>query len=356
MSARLSRRRFLEISAAGLSAVAIPRVAGAQSATQPPARSGAIDEHSVTAPVTIEMRARPILSFDPRDRSHVRFGSLEYRSGLVLTSSFAGFGGLSGIRLDAKGERFIALSDRGSWFTGRILYSGRAMVGLDEVEAAPMLGSDGRPITTRGWFDSESIALDGSFVYVGLERVNQVLRFDFSNGFTSARGEVVPMPPAVKKLPNNKGLEALVFVPKGLPLAGTLIAMSERGLDRNGNLMAFLVGGPSPGQFSVRRTEDFDISDAALLSSGDLLVLERKFSLLSGIGIRIRRIPLATIAPGALVDGPAIFNADLGQEIDNMEGLDAHVTAEGDTVLTMVSDDNFSLIQRTLLLQFTLVE
>ena len=356
MSARLSRRRFLEISAAGLSAVAIPRVAGAQFATQPPARSGAIDEHSVTAPVTIEMRARPILSFDPRDRSHVRFGSLEYRSGLVLTSSFAGFGGLSGIRLDAKGERFIALSDRGSWFTGRILYSGRAMVGLDEVEAAPMLGSDGRPITTRGWFDSESIALDGSFVYVGLERVNQVLRFDFSQGFTGARGEVVPMPAAVKKLPNNKGLEALVFVPKGLPLAGTLIAMSERGLDRNGNLMAFLVGGPSPGQFSVRRTEDFDISDAALLSSGDLLVLERKFSLLSGIGIRIRRIPLATIAPGALVDGPAIFNADLGQEIDNMEGLDAHLTAEGDTVLTMVSDDNFSLIQRTLLLQFTLVE
>ena len=356
MSARLSRRRFLEISAAGLSAVAIPRVAGAQSATRPPARSAAIDEHSVTAPVTIEVRARPILSFDPRDRSRVRFGSLEYRSGLVLTSSFAGFGGLSGIRLDAKGERFIALSDRGSWFTGRILYSGRAMVGLDEVEAAPMLGSDGRPITTRGWFDSESIALDGSFVYVGLERVNQVLRFDFSQGFTGARGEVVPMPAAVKKLPNNKGLEALVFVPKGLPLAGTLIAMSERGLDRNGNLMAFLVGGPSPGQFSVRRTEDFDISDAALLSSGDLLVLERKFSLLSGIGIRIRRIPLATIAPGALVDGPAIFNADLGQEIDNMEGLDAHVTAEGDTVLTMVSDDNFSLIQRTLLLQFTLVE
>jgi hypothetical protein len=38
------------------------------------------------------------------------------------------------------------------------------------------------------------------------------------------------------------------------------------------------------------------------------------------------------------------------------EGIDAHVTPEGDTVLTMVSDDNFSLIQRTLLLQFTLVE
>jgi hypothetical protein len=135
-----------------------------------------------------------------------------------------------------------------------------------------------------------------------------------------------------------------------------LVALSERGLDGGGNLIAFLVGGPSPGQFSVRRTDDFDISDAVILPSGGLLVLERKFSLFSGVGIRIRRIALSAIAPGALVDGPTVFTADLGQEIDNMEGIDAHVTPEGDTVLTMVSDDNFSMIQRTLLLQFTLME
>jgi hypothetical protein len=121
-------------------------------------------------------------------------------------------------------------------------------------------------------------------------------------------------------------------------------------------LIAFLVGGPTPGQFSVRRSDKFDISDATLLPSGELLVLERKFSLLVGVGIRIRRIPLAAVAPDAVVDGPVIFAADLGEEIDNMEGIDASVTPEGDTVLTMVSDDNFSLIQRTLLLQFTLLE
>ena len=217
-------------------------------------------------------------------------------------------------------------------------------------------GADGKPITARGWFDSESIALDGSFVYIGLERVNQVLRFDFSKGFTRSRGEVVPMPPAVRKLPYNKGLEALVFVPKGLPLAGTLIAISERGLDANGNLIAFLVGGPTPGQFSVRRTDNFDVSDAVLLPSGDLLCWSGNFRWLDGVGIRIRRIALAPWRRAPLVDGPAIFDADLGDEIDNMEGIDAHVTPEGDTVLTMVSDDNFSMIQRTLLLQFTLVE
>ena len=68
-----------------------------------------------------------------------------------------------------------------------------------------MLGPDGKPITARGWFDSEAIALDGSLVYVGLERVNRILRYDFSKGFTRALGEVVPLPPAARKLPYNKG-------------------------------------------------------------------------------------------------------------------------------------------------------
>jgi hypothetical protein len=332
----------------------------AQATVEPPPRPLQL-EHAVTDPVSVEVNARVIPNFEPRDRTRTRFGSLEYRSGLVLTSPYRGFGGLSGLRLDAKGERFLAVSDQGGWFTGRIRYANGKMTGLDDVEAAPLLGADGRPITEkRLWWDSESIARDGNLVYVGLERVNQILRYDFAKGGTRARGEVVPVPPGVRKLPYNKGLEALVVVPrdtqKAQPLAGTLIAFSERGLDADGNLTAFLIGGPSPGQFSVRRTEKYDISDAVLLASGELLILERKFSWFTGVNIRIRSIPLKSIAPGALVDGPALFAADLGHEIDNMEGIDAHVTAEGETVLTLVSDDNFSLLQRTLLLQFTLAE
>jgi hypothetical protein len=347
-----SRRRFLKM-AASVSAITAPGFARAQF-LPPPASPGSGD--NADAPISIDVKARPMPWFDRHDHERVRFGALEYRSGLVLTSSFPRFGGLSGLRLDAKGERFISFSDHGHWFTGRIVYEGRAMVGLADVESAPMLGSDGKPITAHGWFDSESIALDGSLVYIGLERVNKVLRFDFSKGFTRARGEVVPLPKAASKLPFNKGLEALVFVPKGQSLAGTLIAMSERGLDANGNLIAFLVGGPTPGQFSVRRTDEFDISDAVLLTTGDLLILERKFSWLSGIGIRIRRIALRSIAPAAVIDGPSIFEANLANEVDNMEGIDAHLTPDGETVLTMVSDDNFSMIQRTMLLQFALVE
>ncbi len=286
----------------------------------------------------------------------MRFGSLQFRSGLVLSSTFRGFGGLSALHLDPGGERFTVLSDKSTWFTGRIVYAGREMTGIADVEAAPMLGSDGRPLARRGWYDTESLAFDGAVAYVGIERVNQIVRFEFGRDGVRALAQPIAVPPALRKLPNNKGLESLVMVPKGQPLAGTLIAISERGLDADDNIVGFLIGGRTPGQFAVRRTDNYDISDATLLRSGELLILERKFSLLAGLGIRIRRIALASLAPNATLDGPPIFEADLGYEIDNMEGIDSFVDAAGDTVLTMISDDNFSLLQRTLLLQFTLVD
>jgi hypothetical protein len=72
--------------------------------------------------------------------------------------------------------------------------------------------------------------------------------------------------------------------------------------------------------------------------------------------MRIRKIALADIKPDAVVDGPVLMEADMRYQIDNMEGLAVHRTAAGETVLTMISDDNFSPLQRTVLLQFTLRE
>ena len=136
-----------------------------------------------------------------------------------------------------------------------------------------------------------------------------------------------------------------------------MIAFSERGLDAAGNLKAFLIGGPTPGDFAVRRLDDFDISDCTVLPDGDMLLLERRFSLLrGGIAMRLRRLALADIKPGALVDGPVLFEADMTYDIDNMEGISTHRTAAGDLILTMISDDNFSFLQRTILLQFKLIE
>jgi hypothetical protein len=141
-----------------------------------------------------------------------------------------------------------------------------------------------------------------------------------------------------------------------MPHAGTLIAVSERGLDASGNVRAFLIGGATPENFSVRRSDDFDITDCTITPNADLVILERRFSWARGVALRMRRVALSEIVPGGLADGPVLIEADMGYQIDNMEGIGVHRDASGDVVLTLVSDDNFSPLQRTILLQFTILD
>jgi hypothetical protein len=336
-------RRFVLAALLGTAVLAALPVAARKPAAQPVTEK-------------IEIAAKPIPAFEARDPQRRQFGKLLYRGGIALSSTYKNFGGVSAIRVGTDGERFLALTDRGYWLRGRIQYQGQAPVGVADAEMSPILGPDGRPLTTRGWHDTESLTEDSGVAYVGIERVHQILRFELGKQGLVAPGRPIPVPVEAKSLPPNKGLEALALVPKGLPLAGTLIAFSESAADEAGNARGFLIGGPSPGLFGVKRSDDFDLTDAAVTPAGDLLLLERRFTMLRGPGMRIRRIPLADIKPGALVDGPALVEADAGYQIDNMEGLSLHRADSGELVLTLVSDDNFSSLQRTILLQFTLPE
>ena len=167
----------------------------------------------------------------------------------------------------------------------------------------------------------------------------------------------IPLPVPRRELRINRGLETIAKSPKSGPLGGTLVTVAERSIDRDGNLFAAIFEGRRNGIFKVRRDDGWDVSDGAFLPGGDLLLLERRYQgWMTGLGIRIRRIAGGSIRAGALVDGPVIFQADLSDEIDNMEGLDVWTDASGATRLTMVSDDNGSIFQRNLVLEFRLDE
>jgi len=307
------------------------------------------------APTRIEIDATPITSFDNREPSQIRFGALEFRGGLVLTSRNPAFGGISGIHVEPDGEHFIAITDKGSWLRGRIVYQNGRPARIADAEMAPILGSDGRPLAARGWFDTESLTERDGVFYIGIERVEQIVRLDYRRDGFKARAEPIKVPADFKSFRYNRSLECLAAPPQGSPLAGELIVVTERSLDAGGNLRSFLLDGDRVTRFSVKRTDDFDVSDCAILPPGDLLLLERRFSLMRGVAMRIRRLPLASLRADALVDGRPIIEADLGYQIDNMEGIAVHRTASGETIITLVSDDNFSIIQRSLLLQFAVV-
>ena len=123
------------------------------------------------APMRIEITATPIASFDNRDPTRTRFGDLEFRGGLELSSRHPAFGGISALHVEPDGNHFIAATDRGSWLRGRIVYRDGKLAGVADVEIAPILGADGRPLAARGWYDVESLAERDGILYIGIERV-----------------------------------------------------------------------------------------------------------------------------------------------------------------------------------------
>jgi hypothetical protein len=54
------------------------------------------------------------------------------------------------------------------------------------------------------------------------------------------------------------------------------------------------------------------------------------------------------------IAGDVLLEAIDALNIDNMEGIAAHRSASGETILTLISDDNYSSLQRTLLMQFAI--
>ncbi|MGA0595937.1 esterase-like activity of phytase family protein [Enterovirga sp. CN4-39] len=304
-------------------------------------------------PITVE--ATPIPALLPSEPDRTQFGGLTFRSGLVLSSRSPEFGGWSGLWRSADGSEIVAVSDRAEWLTARVLAQDGRTSGLTDAAVAPILGENGTALRRGNGWDSECLAIAGGEAFVGFERVQEIRRYAWAQNGVPARGFPLPVPPAVKRLSSNEGLEALAIVPEGRPLAGRLVTIAERARAGDDQPTAGWVLGGEPFEFDVVRSEGFDITDLAFLPSGEALLLERRCRLLTGVACRIRRLGADAFRPGALVDGEVIFEADRKYEIDNMEGMALHLDpASGRQILTLISDDNFSAAQRTILLEFSL--
>ncbi len=307
--------------------------------------------------LAIGVRSAPIASFTRERSDERRFGELTFRSGLVLTSDVAAFGGLSALWRDPNGRGLVAVSDHGQWLTAEVETRDGILAGLGSAVLAPILDQDGGPLRRTPAYDTEGLAIADGIAFVGIERVHEVRRFAWAQDGVRARGVPLAMPAETRDLPANGSFEAVAVAPPGHALAGAVVAIAEearRGPDAP--TRGWVLTGPERFAFDVARSEDFDITDAAFLPSGELLLLERRYTPVSGAACRMRRLPPDALRPGATLDGRIVFEADRRYEIDNMEGLALHRdTATGDMIVTLVSDDNFSPVQRTLLLEFTIV-
>lgn len=304
----------------------------------------------------VPVTTSPVIAFKSGSDQR-RFGSLEFLGGLEIRSSDPRLGGISSIRFRDDAQSFVAVSDNGDWITGSIVRNADGgLAGIDKVLMAPMIDSRGRKRISKTEMDAEGLVLrDGEAIvsYEGRHRIDVYP----DPGFKDARpGGSVDLVIPREELRANGGLETVVLAPARSPLAGALVTVAESSIDEDGNLFAAVLDGPLRGVFKVARHDPFNVTDGAFLPGGDLLLLERSFSFTRGFAVRLRRIDGNSIRPGALVDGAVIFEADMGYEIDNMEGLDVIEGPDGSTRLIMASDDNTSFLQRNLMLEFRLTE
>jgi hypothetical protein len=307
----------------------------------------------------VTITAIPI-DFDRDDSGHKQFGKLIWRGGVNLFGKSPFFGGYSALIVDASGDSLLAVSDAGTWLRADIAHDGRKLKGLANATIGPILGRDGKPLAAERDRDSEGLALlqgdtrDGTAL-VSFERNHRILRYPFTPERFGPPQGALTLPADARRMSLNRGIEALAPI-RGGKLKGATVAFAERLLDKNGNYRGWLIGGPAPGAIAIKDLGGFDITDAAPLPDGGIVLLERRFRYSEGIKMRIRRIAAKELKPGALITGDILLEARDDLNIDNMEAISAHRSKSGETILTLMSDDNFSPLQRTLLMQFALVE
>jgi hypothetical protein len=267
-----------------------------------------------------------------------------------LTSDDARFGGLSALLLSEDGTRLTAVTDQGHWVTARLIAgAGGAPRALAEAEIGALHGPGNRQLRGKRDIDSESLTrlADGALV-VGFERDHRLWRYPAGANPLAGQPEAIPVPAQLAALRGNNGIEALATLADG-----ALLAIAE-GRTEEATSPAFLWRGGAWSELVYPRVAGFRPTGATTLPGGDLLVIERSFNLFDGVAIRLQRIAAARIRPGATLSGTTLAVLRRPLTLDNMEGVAARRGAAGETLLYLISDDNFRPLQRTLLLVFAL--
>jgi hypothetical protein len=303
----------------------------------------------------------PVSAFEAQLPEQTRFGALRFIGGLQIDSPDRRLGGLSGLDISSDGKQIMMVSDIGDLFTATIDYDGNVPVGLSEMKVTRLPGEDGQPLGSKFGADAESLRARGGKglpddVLVGFERDNRVLAYPIDGNEQPGRPARLALPAAVDDLPYNKGLEGIAVVPAGAPHAGAVLAFSESAAEGTPmEIRGWMVEDTGVRDLALKRSDGFDLTDLLALPNGDLLALERRFNILMGVAMRIRRIRAAELDGPQPMAGEILFTGGMAYSIDNMEGIAVHRDEAGRTILTIISDDNFSALQRTLLLQFELL-
>lgn len=292
-------------------------------------------------PDLTQRAAARLLLFAPQDAGMVRFVR-----GWRLVSPHSRFGGFSAIARTGP-DAFLLVGDNGYRTRLRIDAAGR----VSDMRIDPLPTPDGRP-PRKTMVDSEALAVDPASgrAWIALEGINQIWRLDPDLSAIASRRKL-PGP----RWPANRGPEAMARLADGR----TIVFSEDADDDPRGRAALLFTGDPAePGTEPIRFFYASDgrglVSDAAPLPDGRILLIHRRLGFDPVFTTIIAIADPADIAKDAVVHARTIGRVPVPLA-ENYEGAAVSVE-QGRTWLWIVADNNFNVWQRSLLLQFELVD
>ena len=277
---------------------------------------------------------------DPSDPARVRAGDFVYAGGVAVTSDQTSrLHGLSDLVVEPDGEILSVSDDGADLFTARLtLDSAGRLVGLSDGALRPLHGLDAMPLQGKDWTDAEGVTrLGNGEILVSFERHHRIWRYAPS---TLRPPKPVAMPPVA--MTENDGMEGLAAAPTvsadaywvGIEPGGVWLCRLNVICDERGGLPK-----PPPG---------YRLSSLTTGPKGELVILHHSY--IPAIGSRI----IVSIVRDPLGAKRVVDTLTLAppMTVDNFEGVAVVARPDGGWRLYLLSDDNFSPTQRTLLLAF----
>ncbi|WP_162884011.1 esterase-like activity of phytase family protein [Chromatocurvus halotolerans] len=265
-------------------------------------------------------------------------------AGWHLSSADPAFGGLSGLVAEPDGN-LLAVSDEGAFVWIRMTDGTPSAARI-----APMRDASGAVIADKRWRDAEGLDLREGMAFVSFEREHRVLAFDLAGCGAAARGVSVAqfgsrIAGLRDAMPANGGAEGLALTEEGelllaieSPESGLPIAQ----LDAMGTarLVGLIPRRGAPVLTGIDR------------AGATLYAVLRSYTPLVGNVIEVVALPL----PGreSILPARRILRLEPRHGTDNFEGIALQRRGDSSLRLWLVSDDNFSSRQRTLLYAFDL--
>jgi hypothetical protein len=307
-------------------------------------------------PVAVTATALPLNRDDPAQDA---IDKLAFLGAVQLRATEPMFGGISALRAGKNtedGVQLLGLTDSGNWVAFETIERGGRLVGVSPVMMVPIRQADGAAARTKTEGDAEALEWnpatgDATIVYERDHRLAHFTGIDAGNPASLAA-----MPTRIERQtpmtgwPINGGGEAVVTLPDG-----TRIVISEHSVRPDRSHIALLTRGGRTRKIAITGVANHRPTDAVALDATRILVLHRRFDI-AGQGAALSLVDLApafdeTVTTPLSAQVLARWQAPV--TLDNMEGL--ALRRDGERVFVyIVSDDNFSSIQRTLLMKFEL--